>query len=160
MSADDLIDYVRATFGLDRTTPATLTPSGRGALGQISRLDIGSRRYPVKELFDNEAPASALIAAEVEFTALAAAIGIPVAASHPATDGRYIVPTRSGPGWLRLNDWLNTTPLPLRADALPTQLGTLLGRLHTCAPPPIGNPAAQHRTRGTTCHPPPTGGRQ
>jgi hypothetical protein len=35
MSADELIDYVRATFGLDRVRPATLTPSGRGALGQI-----------------------------------------------------------------------------------------------------------------------------
>jgi hypothetical protein len=34
--------------------------------------EIGSRRYAVKELFDGEAPAAALIAAEVEFTALAA----------------------------------------------------------------------------------------
>jgi Ser/Thr protein kinase RdoA (MazF antagonist) len=85
-------------------------------------------------LFDNEAPASALIAAEVHFTAVAAAVGVRVAASHPATDGRYVVPMLSGSGWLRLNDWLDTVPLHLGADGLPAQLGTLLGRLHTCAP--------------------------
>ena len=56
MSADELIDYVRATFGLDRATPATLTPSGRGALGQISRLEMGSRRYAVKELLGTRLP--------------------------------------------------------------------------------------------------------
>src|SRR6266699_263718 len=84
MCADDLTEYVRATFALDAAAPAALMPGARGALGQISRLEIGSRRYAVKELFDDEAPAAALIAAEVEFTALAAAAGVRVAASHRA----------------------------------------------------------------------------
>jgi Ser/Thr protein kinase RdoA (MazF antagonist) len=134
MSANDLIDYVRAAFGLTGVAPATLTPGGRGALGQISRLEIGCRRYAVKELFNNDAPAAAIIAAEVDFTARAAEAGVHVAASYPATDGRYVVPMPDGSGWLRLYDWLDARPLDLNADGLPAQLGTLLGRLHGCAP--------------------------
>jgi Ser/Thr protein kinase RdoA (MazF antagonist) len=134
MSADDLTEYVRATFALDPSSPAALTPGARGALGQISRLEIGSHRYAVKELFDDEAPAAALITAEVEFTALAAAAGVCVAASHPAADGRYAVPMPGGSGWLRLYDWLDAGPPDLGADDLPALLGALLGRLHGCAP--------------------------
>jgi len=127
MCADDLTEYVRATFALDAAAPAALMPGARGALGQISRLEIGSRRYAVKELFDDEAPAAALIAAEVEFTALAAAAGVRVAASHPAADGRYVVPMPGGSGWLRLYDWLDAGPLDLGADDLPLCAG--------CSPP-------------------------
>src|SRR6266699_2205531 len=47
MCADDLTEYVRATFALDAAAPAALMPGARGALGQISRLEIGSRRYVV-----------------------------------------------------------------------------------------------------------------
>lgn len=141
MRADDLVDYVRAMFALDPTAPATLTPGGRGALGQISRLQIGPSRYAVKELFNEQAPPTALISAEVKFTALAAAAGVRVAASYPATDGRYVVPMPDSTGWLRLYDWLDAAPLDLDAapldldaDGLPARLGTLLGRLHGCAP--------------------------
>jgi Ser/Thr protein kinase RdoA (MazF antagonist) len=134
MRADDLIDYVCATFELDRAAPARLTPGRRGALGQISRLEVGSRLYAVKELFANEAPSAALVAAEVEFTALAATVGVRVAANYPAIDGRYVVPMLGGSGWLRLNEWLDAGPPHLGDDGLPARLGTLLGRLHTCAP--------------------------
>jgi Ser/Thr protein kinase RdoA (MazF antagonist) len=139
MGADELVDYVRTTFRLDpaRLGPAasvTLTPGDRGALGQISRLEIGSRRYAVKELFDVDPPSAALLAAELDFTARAASVGVPAPASHPAGDGRYVVPTPDGTGWLRLYDWLDASPPDLTADALPARLGTLLGRLHVCAP--------------------------
>jgi Ser/Thr protein kinase RdoA (MazF antagonist) len=135
MGADELVDYVRTTFGLDPAAPATLTPGDRGALGQVSRLEIGSRRYAVKELFGAEAPSAALLAAELDFTALAASAGVAAPASHPAGDGRYVVPAPDGTGWLRLYDWLDAGPPDLAADALPAQLGSLLGRLHVCAPP-------------------------
>jgi Ser/Thr protein kinase RdoA (MazF antagonist) len=134
MDADDLTGYLRAAFALDPAPPASLVPAGRGALGQVFRLAVGPRRYAVKQLFGDEPPLPARVAAEVEFTALAAAAGVRLAAGHPATGGRYAVPMPDGSGWLRLYDWLDgTRPEPGDRD-LPAALGTLLGRLHRCAP--------------------------
>jgi Ser/Thr protein kinase RdoA (MazF antagonist) len=130
----DLIGYVRTVFGLDLTARASLSPGARGALGQILRLEIGPRRYAVKELFRTGAPDPVVLAAEVDFTGRAAAAGVRVAASYPATDGRIAVPMPDGPGWLRLYDWLDAEPLDLTAPGLPARLGTLLGRMHGCAP--------------------------
>jgi Ser/Thr protein kinase RdoA (MazF antagonist) len=130
-----MLSYLRSVFGLDPAAPATLTPADRGALGQIWRLELGSRRYAVKELFDPDPPSTALLAAEVSFTALAASVGVPTPASHPAGDGRYVVPAPDGTGWLRLYDWLDLSAPDPSAPDLPEKLGTLVGRLHRCAPP-------------------------
>jgi Ser/Thr protein kinase RdoA (MazF antagonist) len=134
MDADDLIGYLRATFALDPGAPASLVPAGRGALGEVFRLEVGSRRYAVKLLAGDEPPVPALVAAEVAFTTLAAGAGVRVATGHPATDGRYAVPAPGGPGWLRVHDWLDGTPPDPEDGDLPALLGTLLGRLHGCAP--------------------------
>ncbi len=140
----DLIAYVRAAFALDATAPASLSPGGRGALGQVFRLEVGSRRYAVKEIFRVGAPDPLLLAAEREFTRRAAGAGVRLPASHPTADGRLVVPMPDGGGWLRLYDWLDAGPADLTAPDLPTRLGDLLGRLHRCALPchcePDGSP--------------------
>lgn len=130
----DLVAFVRTTFALDTTAPATLSPGGRGALGQIFRLEIGPHRYAVKEIFGAGTPDPAVLAAELEFTRRAAAAAVRLPASHPATDGRLAVPMPEGDGWLRLYDWLDAVPVDLTAPDLPVRLGELLGRLHRCAP--------------------------
>lgn len=144
MSADDLIEHVRTAFALGTGTPARMSPAGRGALGQIHRLDIGSRSYAVKELFTDEMPAAAAIEAEVAFVARAAAAGVRVAESRPARDGGYVVQMPDGSGWLRVYDWLDADSLDLGTAGLPGRLGTLVGRLHRCAQPtdrePDGSP--------------------
>lgn len=140
----DLIDYARAVFALDPTAPASISPGGRGALGQIFRLEIGSRRYAVKNHFRGGTPDPSLLAAELDFTRRAAEAGVRLPASHPAKDGRIAVPMPEGAGWLRLYDWLDAEPVDLTAPDLPARLGDLLGRLHRCAPPsdrePDGSP--------------------
>jgi Ser/Thr protein kinase RdoA (MazF antagonist) len=140
----DLIEYVRTAFALDVTAPASLSLGGRGALGQIFRLEIGSRQYAVKELFHGRTPDPSLLAAELEFTRRAAEVGVRLPAIHPATDGRIAVPMPDGEGWLRIYDWLDAAPADLTGPDLPVRLGDLLGRLHRCAPPcdrePDGSP--------------------
>jgi Ser/Thr protein kinase RdoA (MazF antagonist) len=140
----DLIEYVRTAFALDATAPASLSLGGRGALGQIYRLEIGSRQYAVKELFPRGTPDPLLLAAELEFTRRAAEAGVRLPASHLATNGLLAVPMPDGHGWLRLYDWLDAVPADLTAPDLPARLGDLLGRLHRCALPcelePDGSP--------------------
>jgi Ser/Thr protein kinase RdoA (MazF antagonist) len=129
-----VLSYVRAVFGLDPAASATLTLADRGALGRVFRLELGSQRYAVKELFEPDPPSPPLLAAELAFTALAGSVGVIIPASHPTTDGRYVAPAPGGPGWLRLYDWLDGRPPEPSAPGLPERLGTLLGRLHLCAP--------------------------
>jgi Ser/Thr protein kinase RdoA (MazF antagonist) len=140
----DLVEYVRDAFALDATVPASLSLGGRGALGQIFLLEIGSRRYAVKELYSGGTPDPSLLAAELDFTRRAAEAGVWLPASHSATDGRIAVPAPDGEGWLRLYDWLDAKPADLTAPDLPARLGDLLGRLHRCALPsdrePDGSP--------------------
>jgi Ser/Thr protein kinase RdoA (MazF antagonist) len=134
---NDLADGARAAFGLDAIAPMSLTPVGRGALGRIFRLEIGSSRYALKELFGSDRPSSAQLAAETTFAARANAAGVTVPLSHRATDGEYVVASPTGFGWLRLYDWAAGSPLTANAAG---QIGTLLGRLHRCAPPMTREP--------------------
>ena len=127
---DDLLGYVRDAFGW-REDPV-LTPGPRGALGQIWRLDVGPRRFALKEIFD-EPPSEALIEAELAFAGRAVAAGIRLPASHPDRDGRYLVTTPGGT-WLRLYDWVELHAVDATVPSTPVALGTLLARLHRCAP--------------------------
>ena len=126
----DLVAHVREAFGWGEEVVASAGP--RGALGQIWRLDVGSTRYALKEIFA-EPPSEALIAAELTFTRQAAAAGVRMPASHPDRYGRHLLTTPAGT-WLRLYDWVDLAPLDLTARATPRALGALLARLHRCAP--------------------------
>ena len=114
------------------TTDVVASAGPRGALGQIWRLDVGSARYALKEIFA-EPPSEALVAAELAFARRAAAAGVRLPASHPDRDGRYLLAAPGGT-WLRLYDWVDLRPVDLTAPATPQQLGALLARLHRCAP--------------------------
>jgi Ser/Thr protein kinase RdoA (MazF antagonist) len=125
-----LVDDLRAAFGWDADVVVTQGP--RGALGRIWRLDVGPARYALKEIFA-EPPSAAVLEAELAFARRAVEAGVRLPASHPDGDGRYLVATRDG-RWLRLHDWVDLRPLDLTAPATPHELGTLLARLHRCAP--------------------------
>lgn len=58
---------VCGAFGLTAEPGASLIPVSRGAMGRIWRLDLGTERYAVKELF--WAPDEEPVRAEVAFTA-------------------------------------------------------------------------------------------
>jgi Ser/Thr protein kinase RdoA (MazF antagonist) len=127
---EELARHVRAAFGWDEDVVVSAGP--RGALGQIWRLDIGSARYALKEIF-NQPPSEAVVEAELEFARRAAQVGVRLPASHPDREGRHLL---AGPGgtWLRLYDWVDLRPVELTAQATPRELGALLARLHRCAP--------------------------
>lgn len=125
-----LVDDLRAAFGWDADVVVSAGP--RGALGRIWRLDVGPVRYALKEIFAGPPPA-AVIEAELAFARRAAEAGVRLPASHPDRDGHHLVATRDG-RWLRLHDWVDLRPLDLTAPATPHALGTLLARLHRCAP--------------------------
>ncbi|MEV0383153.1 phosphotransferase [Nonomuraea sp. NPDC050643] len=127
---DELIAHAREAFGWDGDVAASAGP--RGALGQIWRLEVGRRRYALKEIFA-EPPSEALIAAELAFARRAADAGVRVPAGHPDREGRYLVTTPGGT-WLRLYDWVDLRPVPLSDPATPGAIGDLLARLHRCAP--------------------------
>lgn len=120
-----LIASVRDAFGWDDDVVVSAGP--RGALGQIWRLEVGSARYALKEIFA-QPPSETLIAAELAFARRAAEAGVRFPASHPDREGRHLF---AGPGgtWLRLYDWVDLRP----AAATPRDLGILLARLHRCA---------------------------
>jgi Ser/Thr protein kinase RdoA (MazF antagonist) len=140
---EDLVQYVRSAFALDKTVAATVSAGARGALGQIWRLDVGPAQFALKEIFPDGVPVSlALIEAEVEFTRLAAAAGVRLPASHSDRHGRYLLPMPSGAGWLRLYDWVDMrlVDLPVKGVHVPERLGVLLARLHRCAAPTAHEP--------------------
>jgi hypothetical protein len=127
---NDIGGYVREAFGW-REDPV-LTPGPRGALGQIWRLDVGPRCFALKEIFA-EPPSEALIEAELALARRAGAAGIRVPASHPDRDGRHLLTTPGGT-WLRLYDWVELHAVDPAEPSTPVALGTLLARLHRCAP--------------------------
>lgn len=127
---EELVAYVREAFGWGEDVVVSAGP--RGALGQTWRLDVGLARYALKEMFA-EPPSEALIEAELAFARRAAAAGVRLPASHPDTEGRYLLAAPGGT-WLRLYDWIDLQPVDLTAHATPRQLGALLARLHRCAP--------------------------
>ena len=127
---EDLVTYLREAFGWADDIVVSTGP--RGARGQIWRLDVGPARYALKEIFAGP-PSQAVIDTELAFARKATAAGVRLPAGHPGRDGEYVL---AGPGgtWLRLYDWIDLRPVDLTADATPRQLGTLLARLHRCAP--------------------------
>jgi Ser/Thr protein kinase RdoA (MazF antagonist) len=128
--AEDLAAHVRAAFGW--TEDVTLSAGPRGALGQIWRLDVGTARYALKEIFA-EPPSDARIATELAFNRRATRAGVRLPASHADRAGRHLLTTPTGT-WLRLYDWVDLQPVELTAPATPRELGTLFARLHRCAP--------------------------
>ncbi|WP_197094102.1 hypothetical protein, partial [Nonomuraea sp. SBT364] len=135
----ELIAYVREAFGWD--TDVAVSAGRRGALGQIWRLDVGPARYALKEIF-GEPPPGAVVEAELAFARRAAGAGVRLPASHPDREGRHLL---AGPGgrWLRLYDWADLRPADLAAPATPRELGTLLARLHRCAPATAAEPGGR-----------------
>jgi Ser/Thr protein kinase RdoA (MazF antagonist) len=127
----DLVAHVREAFGWGEEE-VVVSAGPRGALGQVWRLDVGSTRYALKEIFA-EPPSADLIAAELAFARRAAEAGVRMPASHPDREGRHLLTTPAGT-WLRLYDWVDLRPIELTAPTTPRALGALLARLHRCAP--------------------------
>lgn len=127
---EELVAYLREAFGWSEDVVMSAGP--RGALGQIWRLDVGPARYALKEIFA-EPPSEALIEAELALARQAARAGVRLPASHPDRDGHHLL-TAPGGRWLRLFDWVDLRPVEPTAQATPHELGTLLARLHRCAP--------------------------
>lgn len=127
---EELVAHVRAAYGWDSDIEVSAGP--RGALGQIWRLEIGSARYALKQIFA-EPPTEASIQAELAFAHQAAEAGVRVPASHPDREGRYLLTAPDGT-WLRCYDWIDLRPVALTAPDTPRQLGALLAHLHRCAP--------------------------
>lgn len=134
---EELVAHVREAFGWDANVSVSAGP--RGALGQIWRLDVGPASYALKEIFA-EPPSEASIEAELAFARQAAEAGVRLPASHADREGRHLLASSSGT-WLRLYDWLDLRPVDLTARATPGDLGTLLARLHLCAPAAAVEPA-------------------
>ncbi|MGH3758403.1 phosphotransferase enzyme family protein [Actinophytocola sp.] len=130
----ELVAHVREAFGWDEDV--VVSPGPRGALGQIWRLEVGTRRFALKEIFA-EPPSAAAIEAELAFVRRAARAGVRLPASHPDRSGRILLTTPSG-RWLRLYDWVDLRPVDLTSPATPGRLGRLLASLHRCAPAATG----------------------
>ena len=130
-----LVQLVCAVFSLTATPGASMTELTRGAAGRIWRLDLGTDRYAVKELFLE--PDEESVRREVAFTAHLQAAGIRLPASVPGSDGRFLVPLAEDAGtcWLRLYQWIDGGPADLAEPGLATRLGDTLGRLHAHALP-------------------------
>lgn len=126
----DLVGCAREAFGWGGDVVVAEGP--RGALGRIWRVDIGGKRFALKEIFA-EPPSDAALALERSLTGPAAAAGVRLPASHPGRDGRLLVATPDGT-WLRLYDWVDLAPADRTVPATARDLGTLLARLHRCAP--------------------------
>ncbi|MDR8409730.1 phosphotransferase [Nonomuraea sp. 3-1Str] len=132
----ELAARAREAFGW--TDDIVVSAGQRGARGQIWRLEVGHARYALKQIFAGP-PSEALIEAELAFSRQAAEAGVRLPASHPDRAGRHLI---DGPGgtWLRLYDWVDLRPVDLAAPSTPHELGTLLARLHRCAPSAAGEP--------------------
>lgn len=129
-AGEELVAHVREAFGWSGAVRVSAGP--RGARGQIWRLDVGPARYALKETFAAP-PSEALIEAELAFARRAADVGVRLPASHPDRAGRHVLAAPRGT-WMRLYDWIDLRPVELTARAAPRELGTLLARLHRCAP--------------------------
>jgi Ser/Thr protein kinase RdoA (MazF antagonist) len=107
-------------------------------MGRIWRLELGTDRYAVKELFWEASEESAR--REAELTAHLEPAGIRLPASVPGPGGRFVarLPAGSGGGWLRLYRWVDGVPVDLADAGVAARVGGLLGRLHACALPPRG----------------------
>lgn len=143
----EFLDHVRTVFGLPEGEPAALTVAGRGAVGRTWRLDLGPRRYALKELF--RAVDHAAVDVETAFTARLSQAGVLLPDSLPAADGRFAVPVSEefGDGWLRLYRWVDGAPVdPAAAGDVAARLGELLGRLHANALPPGTRPDPWYET--------------
>lgn len=127
---EELVAHLREAFGWGEDVVVSAGP--RGALGQVWRLDVGTARYALKEIFA-EPPSEALIEAELALARRAAEAGVRLPASHPDRGGRHLLTTPGGT-WLRLFDWVDLRPVELTTQATPHELGTLLARLHRCGP--------------------------
>lgn len=130
----ELVDHVRAVFGLPGSGAGTLTAVGRGAVGRLWRLEVDGHPYALKELFR---PVDAeLVRLETAFTTTLSAAGVRLSDSLPAVDGRFVValPEHLGGCHLRLYRWVDGTPVDPAAPGVAARLGALLGRLHANAP--------------------------
>lgn len=127
---EELIAHARTAFGWTGEVEVSAGP--RGALGQIWRVETGSARYALKQIFD-EPPTEASIQAELELAARASDAGARTPRSHPDRDGRYLV-TLPGGRWLRCYDWVDLRPVASSAPDTPRRMGALLARLHQRAP--------------------------
>jgi Ser/Thr protein kinase RdoA (MazF antagonist) len=107
-------------------------------MGRIWRLELGTNRFAVKELFWEASEESAR--REAELTAHLEAAGIRLPASVPGPGGCFVatLPADSGGGWLRLYRWIDGVPVDLADAGVAARVGGLLGRLHACALPPRG----------------------
>jgi Ser/Thr protein kinase RdoA (MazF antagonist) len=130
----EVVDHVRAVFGLPGSGAGTLTAAGRGAVGRLWRLEVDGRPYALKELF--RPPDSELVRLETAFTSALSAAGVRLSDSLPTTDGRFVValPHRLGGAHVRLYRWVDGSPVDPTAPGVAARLGALLGRLHANAP--------------------------
>jgi Ser/Thr protein kinase RdoA (MazF antagonist) len=137
--AAELLDHLRDAFGWDQGVVVSAGP--RGALGQMWRVEVGTARYALKEIFA-EPPSEAVIAVELAFARWATGVGVRLPGSHPDRAGHYL---HSAPGgrWFRLYDWFDLRPVELTAAGAPAQLGALFARLHRCAPAARVEPAGR-----------------
>jgi len=124
-----------------------MTEVTRGAAGRIWRLDLGTNRYAVKELFLESDEES--VRREVAFTAHLQAAGIRLPPACRAATGASSSPGRdAGASWLRIYQWIDGGPADLADPGLATRLGDILGRLHAHALSAQGAP-----TRGMRAFP-------
>jgi Ser/Thr protein kinase RdoA (MazF antagonist) len=127
-----LVGYLREAFGWGEDVDVMVREGPRGALGRIWRLEVGSARYALKEIFTRPPP-ERLIEAELAYARVAAGAGVRLPASYPDREGRHLLAAPGGT-WLRLYDWIDLRPVEPTEQASPGELGTLLARLHGCAP--------------------------
>src|SRR5260370_2538223 len=124
------VQLVCAAFSLTATSGASMTEMTRGAAGRIWRLDLGTDRSAVKELFLESDEES--VRREVAFTAHLQAAGIRLPASAPGSDGRFLVPLAgdAGASCLRLYQSIDGGPADPADPRLGTPIPDLLARLH------------------------------
>src|SRR3954471_7493074 len=73
MMAEELVAQLREAFGWGGDVVVCAGP--RGALGQVWRVETGSARYALKEIFAGP-PSEAVIGAELAFARRAATAGV------------------------------------------------------------------------------------
>lgn len=91
----ELVAHLREAFGWNEDVLVSAGP--RGALGQIWRLDVGSARHALEEIFAGS-PSETLFEAELVFTRCAAEAGVQLPTSHPDGAGRHLI-TAPGGRW-------------------------------------------------------------